>query len=144
MKKFAGLIIALLLVAGFCLLYFYNDGDNEIGKELNFKSTKVLKGDLEVKVSATGVVEPNFKVEVKSKASGEVLNFPFEEGDFVKKGQLLMELDKSDELRSVAKVQADMQGSLAALEKAKTLLLLQKTTYKTNYSIHNFFHYFFK
>ena len=66
MKKFAGLIIVLLLVAGFCLLYVYYDGDNETGKELNFKSTKVLKGDLEVKVSATGVVEPNFKVEVKS------------------------------------------------------------------------------
>ena len=131
MKKFTGIIIVLLLAAGFYLIYYY-DGDNEAGRELVFKTAKVLKGDLEVKVSATGVVEPNFKVEVKSKASGEVLNFSFDEGDYVEKGQLLLQLDKSDELRSVAKVQADLQGSLATLEKAKTLLLLQKSTYKTN------------
>jgi len=131
MKKFAGIIIVLLLAAGFYLIYYY-DGDNEAGRELIFKTAKVLKGDLEVKVSATGVVEPNFKVEVKSKASGEVLNFSFDEGDYVEKGQLLLQLDKSDELRSVAKVQADLQGSLANLEKAKTLLLLQKNTYKTD------------
>ena len=131
MKKFAGIIIVLLLAAGFYLIYYYY-GDNETGKELIFKTAKVLKGDLEVKVSATGVVEPNFKVEVKSKASGEVLNFSFDEGDYVEKGQLLLQLDKSDELRSVAKVQADLQGSLANLEKAKTLLLLQKNTYKTD------------
>ena len=132
MKKFAGLLIVLLLIAGFYLIYFYADGGDETDRELSFNTAKVLKGSLEVKVSATGVVEPNFKVEVKSKASGEVLNFPFEEGDFVKKGQLLLQLDKSDEIRSVAKVQADMQGNLAALAKTKTSLLLQKTTYETN------------
>ena len=131
MKKFAGIIIILVVVV-VAFVLFYIGGDAGTGKELKFKTAKVIQGSLEVKVSAIGVVEPNFKVEVKSKASGEVLNFSFEEGDFVKKGQLLLQLDKSDELRSVAKVQADKQSSLATLQKAKTSLLLQKTIYKTN------------
>ena len=132
MKKFAGILIVLVVVIAVISLVYFNGEGQGSGKKLKFKTAKVIQGNLEVKVSATGVVEPNFKVEVKSKASGEVLSFPFEEGDFVKKGQLLLQLDKSDELRNVAKVQADKQSSLAALKKAKTSLLLQKSIYKTN------------
>ncbi|MBC8283231.1 MAG: efflux RND transporter periplasmic adaptor subunit [Nitrospinae bacterium] len=97
-----------------------------------FKTAKVLRGDLSVKISATGIVEPNFKVEVKSKASGEVLSFPFEEGDRVKKGTLLLQLDKSDEQRNVAKARTELSSSAAKHKKAKTSLLLQKTKYDTD------------
>lgn len=77
------------------------------------------QGELVVKISATGVVEPNFQVEVKSKASGEVLSFPFEEGDQVRQEQLLIELDKSDEQRNVGKAQADLDSALARLKKPR-------------------------
>ena len=87
---------------------------------------------MSTKISATGIVEPNFKVEVKSKASGEVLSFPFLEGDKVEKGALLLELDKSDEKRNVAKAKADLSKATAKLKKSETALLLQKTKYKTD------------
>ena len=77
-------------------------------------------------------MEPNFKVEVKSKASGEVLKFPFEEGDRIKKGTLLLQLDKSDEQRNVAKAMAEKSSSVAKLRKAQTALLLQDTKYETD------------
>ncbi len=94
-----------------------------------FKTSKVLQGELSIIISATGIVEPNFKVEVKSKASGEVLSFPFEEGDRVKEGTLLLQLDKSDEQRNVAKARAELFSSSARLKKADTALLLQKAKY---------------
>lgn len=132
MKKFIGITVVLALIAGaYFLLIAEPDKDGNPIK-LEFKTTKVIKGDLEVKISATGVVEPNFKVEVKSKASGEVLKFPYEEGDWVKKGAFLLQLDKSDEVRNVAKAQANMQSSIANKKKAETTLLLQKTTYQTD------------
>ena len=131
MKKsliFAGVI---LLLTG---IYFYsNDSKNsEEPQKPVFKTSKVLKGDLLVKISATGIVEPNFKVEVKSKASGEVLSFPFEEGDRVKKGTLLLQLDKSDEKRNAAKALTELSSSSAKYKKAKTNLLLQKTKYNND------------
>jgi len=132
MKKFIGILAVLILLGTVYFLFTADSNGNANQGKLEFKTTKVQKGDLEVKISATGVVEPNFKVEVKSKASGEVLSFPFEEGDWVKKGKLLLQLDKSDEIRNVAKSQADMQSSIAMLKKAETSLLLQKTTYKTD------------
>jgi HlyD family secretion protein len=132
MKKsliYAGISILLILVV---IISSNSDNDEEDSTTVGFKSTQVLRGDLTVKISATGIVEPNFKVEVKSKASGEVLKFSFEEGDRIKKGRLLLQLDKSDEQRNVAKAMAEKSSSVAKLRKAQTALLLQDTKYATD------------
>ena len=120
--------VALLLT---WLYLFPFNGSEEPPKPV-FKTSEILRGDLSIKISATGIVEPNFKVEVKSKASGEVLSFPFEEGDHVKKGALLLQLDKSDEKRNVAKARTELSSSSAKLKKAETALLLQKTKYDSD------------
>ncbi|MBT6346488.1 MAG: efflux RND transporter periplasmic adaptor subunit [Nitrospina sp.] len=129
MKK--TLILVGVLILLLCL-YFLSSQNSETAPKPVFKTSKVEAGDLLVKISATGLVEPNFKVEVKSKASGEVLSFPFMEGDTVNKGTLLLQLDKSDEKRNVAKARADLSSSSAKLKKAETALVLQKTKYQTD------------
>ena len=129
MKKALIFVGVALFLTWFYL--FPSNGSEEPQKPV-FKTSEILHGDLLIKISATGIVEPNFKVEVKSKASGEVLSFPFEEGDHVKKGALLLQLDKSDEKRNVAKARTELASSSAKLKKAETALLLQKTKYDTN------------
>jgi len=61
------------------LIFVYNltgkVDDSESLSKIEYKKVKVFKGDLIVKVSAKGIVEPNFKVEVKSKASGKISIF---------------------------------------------------------------------
>ena len=127
------LIYSVIALLGMGLLWaFIGTEEQRTPKGIPFKTTPVIRGDLVVKVSATGVVEPNFQVEVKSKASGEVLKFKFEEGDTIKKGTLLLKLDKSDEIRSVARANADLASAHANLNKAKTALLSQKTKYRTS------------
>ena len=86
MKKSLVIGGVVLLLAG---LYFYpiNAENSEEPSKPDFKTSKVLKGDFAVKISATGIVEPNFKVEVKSKASGEVLSFFYTIPFFERKGQ---------------------------------------------------------
>jgi HlyD family secretion protein len=131
MKK-KNLIYLLLGLLGVGALWaLAGKEDPKTPDEIPFKTAQVVQGDLVVKISATGVVEPNFQVEVKSKASGEVLKFKYEEGDRIKKGQLLLQLDKSDEIRSVARSKADLASSTAKLNKSKTALLSQETKYQT-------------
>ena len=115
MKKALILIGVLALPAALYL----SDSESESPHKPLFKFTEVDQGPLSIKISATGVVEPNFKVEVKSKASGEVLSFPLLEGDRVKKESLLLQLDKSDEKRNVAKAKADFSSAIAKLKKLK-------------------------
>ncbi len=131
MKKTLVFVGVTLFLTGL-YLFIYNSEVSEDTPKPVFKTSKVLRGDLSVKISATGTVEPNFKVEVKSKASGEVLSFPFEEGDRVKKGTLLLQLDKSDEQRNVAKARTELSSSSAKYKKAVTSLLLQNTKYNTD------------
>ena len=124
--------LVLFGVLIFLTALYFSDGESEAPPKPTFKLAEVKKGPMSTKISATGIVEPNFKVEVKSKASGEVLSFPFLEGDKVEKGALLLELDKSDEKRNVAKAKADLSKATAKLKKSETALLLQKTKYKTD------------
>ena len=130
MKK--KLLYLLLGFLGVGIIWAYTGKEtSQTPKEIPFKTARVIQGDLIVKISATGVVEPNFQVEVKSKASGEVLKFKYEEGDRIKKGQLLLQLDKSDEIRSLALSKADLSSAIAKLNKAKTALLSQETKYRS-------------
>ena len=122
---------ALIIVGLFLLLFVlyslpYESNSRETRSKSIYKLVDILQGELVQKISDTGAVEPNFQVEVKSKASGEVLNFPYEEGNFVKKGDLLLQLDKSDEIRAVSKAEADEQSSIASLKKVENALILQK------------------
>src|SRR5512133_1641455 len=54
----------------------------------------VQRGDLVLSVVATGSIVPISTVELKSKASGLIKNLMVEEGDSVREGQTLIELDK--------------------------------------------------
>ena len=128
MKKF--LALTAILVTTFSL--YFTESETKAPSDPNFKTTKVFQGPISVEISATGIVDPNFKVEVKSKASGEVLSFPLHEGDQIKKDKLLLKLDKSDEKRNVDKAKSDLSSSIAKLKKAETALLLQKTKFKND------------
>ncbi len=83
------------------------------------KIARVEQGDLARSVVATGKIEPLTKVEVKSKASGIVKNLLVEYGDIVKKGQILVELDKEELQARVRELQAALQAAQAAQEAAE-------------------------
>jgi HlyD family secretion protein len=76
----------------------------------------VRRGDLIVRAEATGSIEPVRRVEVKSKASGEILRLHTDVGDQVARGTLLAEIDPRDVRNSFNQVQADLEVARARLE----------------------------
>jgi HlyD family secretion protein len=78
------------------------------------RTAKVVRGDIELHVEAAGSIESDLDVDVKSKASGEVILLPHDVSDRVPKhvpGQndeasLLAALDPTDETRNVQRTQA--------------------------------------
>jgi HlyD family secretion protein len=83
------------------------------------KLAKVERGDIAKSVVATGKIEPLTKVQVKSKASGIVKELFVDYGDHVKKGQVLVELDKETALAAVRQAKASLLSAQAALERTK-------------------------
>jgi HlyD family secretion protein len=61
-----------------------------------FAAAEVARGDVAVTASADGVVEPIRTVEVKSKASGEIIAMSIDSGDHVQAGQVLLQLRHRD------------------------------------------------
>ena len=68
---------------------------------------RVARGQLEVVVAETGRIEPLTKSDIKSKVAGQVLAVRVKEGQAVKKGEVLLELDPTDFKRQLAQAEAD-------------------------------------
>ena len=90
------------------------------------KLAKVEKGDLAKSVVATGKIEPITKVEVKSKASGIVKKLYVDYGDHVKKGQILVELDREEIQARVDQARAQLEASKASANGTRADLVRAK------------------
>ncbi len=74
-------------------------------------SHTAMRMDLEVLAEAPGAVEPIRTVEVKSRASGEVLSVGVETGDRVDRGQLLAQIDPRDVQNALDQAVADLEAA---------------------------------
>jgi HlyD family secretion protein len=95
---------------------------------LAIPSETVELRDIVVTIEATGVVEPIDLVEVKSKASGQILRMPVEVGSEVDSGDLLAQIDTVDvqnqyeqALASERAAQAKMDISTAQMKRSDDL-----------------------
>ena len=79
----------------------------------------IERGDIARSVVARGRIEPLSRVEVKSKANGIIQSLLVEEGDPVKEGQVLAELDKADLQAQVRQAKAMLAGGEANLQAAE-------------------------
>ncbi len=116
--KIPNLFITLISIAG---LFFFQACREDSNKARKYRTAAARKGDMEITVSAPGRVEPEAAIEIKSKASGQILELPFQEGDRVKKGDLLVRLDPETEQRLLGQAQAQMETAKASLVKAEIL-----------------------
>lgn len=84
------------------------------------------RGSLRITAEATGSVEPIRKVEVKSKAGGEILDLHVEVGDDVAPGTLLAEIDPRDVRNAYEQAEADLDVAEARAEIAANQLRRQE------------------
>jgi HlyD family secretion protein len=96
-----------------------------------YDSAPVETRTIQVTVDAAGVVEAESTVEVKSKASGEVLAVHAETGDIVKAGALLVEIDKRTPQNSLSQTEATLSAAQARRRIAQTQMERAQTLFKS-------------
>ncbi|MDI6784940.1 MAG: efflux RND transporter periplasmic adaptor subunit, partial [bacterium] len=79
----------------------------------------VNRGDLVTLVSASGSVEAEIKAKLSSKIGGRVIAVKVKEGDLVKSGQLLLQLDTAELNAQLQQAKAALQGAEANLATVK-------------------------
>ena len=85
-----------------------------------FQALPVERRDIVVSAQASGTIQPDTTVEVKSKASGEVLQVNAETGQVVKRGASLVRIDPRNARNALAQAQADLDVARAKLTNASS------------------------
>lgn len=84
-----------------------------------YQSVPVERRDVVVSARATGTVQPDTVVEVKSKASGEILEMRAETGATVQRGTLLVRVDQRSPRNTLNQAEADLEVARARLQNAE-------------------------
>jgi len=84
-----------------------------------FKAVAVKETSLEVMVAASGKVEPEKLVEIRSKAGGELIDIPFKVGDEVKAGQVIIRMDPRTEQSRLKEAQSRILSSHAEMDRGR-------------------------
>lgn len=108
-------IIAVILVISAC------GSEPESNQETAFyKKENITNKRLELSIEASGVIEAISSIEIKSKASGEVLFLGAEVGDLVEKGAMLAQIDQRTPNNILNQAKSDLEASKVRLENAQS------------------------
>src|SRR5215472_324301 len=101
------LVIAIAIVGlGAILAFSLTASDRNLPR---VTTAKVEKVDLVAKVTANGKIQARKKVDMSALVMGQIVNLAVQEGDHVKKGDLLLQIDR-------AQLAAQAEGRAATLE----------------------------
>ena len=85
--------------------------------ETRYVLASAEKGALIVSVSGSGQVSASNQIDVKSKASGDILRIDAKNGDSVKAGALITQLDSRDAQKTVRDAEMNLESAKLALQK---------------------------
>src|SRR5450755_4014343 len=123
-KKWKILIaVAVAVVVGVVLMGSIRGRDKNAPK---VTTAKVEKVDLVSRVTANGKIQAHTKVDLSALVMGQIVNLAVKEGDQVKKGQFLLQIDRvqlaaqaAGREAGLAAIRKDLDASRANAEQAK-------------------------
>lgn len=145
MNKRKTIIGAILLILILLVIAFIGKKQGWVGRssavEVNIE--KVIRADITETVIASGKIYPEKEVKISPDVSGEIIELNFEEGDSIKEGQLLLQINpdiyQAALNRSEAALnqsRANMSSSKARLVQAEAVLENSKLEYNRNKSLY--------
>lgn len=114
-KKIILALVGLLLVAGIIAIATKKGGNEQI----TLQTTQVEPGDIATNITATGTIEPVKTVDVGTQVSGIVKRLYVDYNSIVKRGQIIAELDRTNQLSALSSAQAQLRSAQIELDYQK-------------------------
>jgi len=115
-RRLLWLLVALLVVGGGALALLLRSDRNAV---MRFETTEASRGDLTVKVTATGTLQPVNQVDVGTEISGTIESVEVDYNQRVSAGDVLARLN-TDRLRAlVVQARASLESANAKLREAQ-------------------------
>jgi HlyD family secretion protein len=102
----------VLLVAGGVIAWRINEKKNA-GTEVRMENVSLR--DLVAAVTASGKIEPKTSVDISADITGRIVRIAVREGDIVKRGQFLLQIDPAEYQAAVTRAEAVVSSTQATL-----------------------------
>lgn len=99
-------------------------------KPVEVRVEAVEARDLVSSVQASGQIQPRTKVNVSSDITGKIVKLSVREGDMVKKGQFLLQIDPEAATAAMQRAEAQLASARAQAAQAKANLLQAQRNYE--------------
>mgnify|MGYP001192789273 FL=1 len=106
----------------FTLIFVYGCGSSDQSNSSTqyYKKQETQTQQLELSIEASGIIEAISSVEIKSKASGEILFLGAEVGDFINKGFVLGQIDQRTPKNILDQSKSDLDAAKVRLSNAES------------------------
>jgi HlyD family secretion protein len=108
-----GLIIGVLALAGGGGIAYSMNQKKNAGTEVRME--QVTRRDLVSAVTASGKIEPQTSVDISADITGRIIEIAVEEGDLVRKGQFLLQIDPAQYQAAVSRAEGVVSSTQATL-----------------------------
>jgi HlyD family secretion protein len=124
-KIILGIVLLILLV--FVLKYFKDSNAKEV---VDYKTELPFYSTLDTKTVATGKLNPEEEIELKPQISGIVDQIFVEEGDLVRKGDLIAKIRVVPNEQALGSAKSRINSARLSFENAQTLFDRNKTLFE--------------
>jgi HlyD family secretion protein len=104
---------------------------------ITVQTEKVARRNITEVVVASGKIQPVTEVHISPEVSGEIIALPVKEGQFVKKGDLILKINPDVYIAALNQAKAGYESSLAAKDSATASLEKADEDYKRNLELFN-------
>src|SRR5215212_156723 len=119
-------VVALLLIAVAAFAVVRSRKDKDVTP---VTLAKVTRMDLTSKVSANGKIDAQRKVDLSANVMGQIVNLAVREGDVVKKGSFLLQIDQKQLAASAQGAEASMRALFSDREASRATMAEAQLNY---------------
>jgi len=116
------LVIALVGVGAWQLTMSVSKGNGKKARTITVGVAQPLRQDYTVKLSYTADIKPYQQVNIFPRVNGYISKIHVEQGDLVKAGQLLVEIDHAEFTQQVAQARANLRAARANVVRQEATL----------------------
>ncbi len=121
------LLIAAVVIVGAFIYYRHRQAASDAAAKAKASQPRAVpvdvatarKGDIGVYIQALGAVTPEYMVNITSRVQGQVMNVYYREGQMVRKGDPLLEIDPRPYQAALTQVQGQLEHDEAVLAEAR-------------------------
>jgi macrolide-specific efflux system membrane fusion protein len=131
-KALVAIVFVAIVVVGY---FFWQKRNGADPGQLSYETVRVERGTIENKVLSTGTIEPYTRVEVSSSISGRIDEVEVDEGDLVKKGDILAWISSEDRIALLDAARSSLEsaqkaGDPEAIKEAEMAYQIAEKAYK--------------